>query len=63
MQLREQLLKTGEVQRQLMRLQNELAGERRGRANTNAPSIYSSITPTKSSCRSQNKLLACTSIV
>lgn len=27
MKLREQLLKTGEVQRQLMKLQNELAGE------------------------------------
>lgn len=27
MQLRAQLLKTGEVQRQLMKLQNELAGE------------------------------------
>lgn len=27
MQLREQLLKTGEVQRQLMKLQSELAGE------------------------------------
>lgn len=34
MRLREQLLKTGEVQRQLMKLQNELAGEIWLRLNT-----------------------------
>ena len=39
MKLREQLLKTGEVQRQLMKLQNELAGEKKrpGSKTTDPP--------------------------
>lgn len=52
MQLRAQLLKTGEVQRQLMKLQNELAGEgkKTERDRTYLAMLYIAGCNTKSAC-------------